>query len=390
MSRLAARAEVIKLSEVLGRDALQLRFLEAVPAADLRDLRAALDESLFRQQLPPLRRAAAILRWLPRRLAAFLVRHVFGARLSARLAAELPARLLVGMTPYLPAAFVAESVHYADPRRLHDAIQMMPLPISRRILQELLAQRDYMSLGRFVEFLPDAKLRAMEPLIADETVLVEIAFYMDSKNRLEHFLRLLPRERVRQALLLLRDPARRALWPKALLLLMHVGPALQSELAERVVAQGEAAMNALVFAVHEEGLFAEMLPVALALSPAAQKAMANLAVLREPGVIDNILRAADEENVWASQLVMLRWMDEERRALVAEVLERMPSETLERVVNAAVQSDIWEPVLDAVARMSLPRRQHFAEVLKKYGDVDPELLRRVARQASLYGLQLEG
>lgn len=388
MSRLASRAEVIKLSDALGRDPQQLRFLERIPAEELRSLRTALDDVLFHRQLPMLRHAAAILRWLPRWLVVFLVVHVIGARLGARLAPALPARLLVVITERMPESFVAESIRYADPRRLHDAIQRMPVSVSSRLLVAILDRGDYVSVGRFVEFMPDEAVRALESLVKDDAALVEIAFYMESKNRLEHFLRLLPPQRLGRIMLMLGDPARRALWPKIMLLMTQAGPSLQKTLAEQVVAQDETVLNALVRAVHEEDLFSDVLPVALAVSEEAQRRTANLAVVLEPGVMEAIVRATDARNLWPSELQMMAWTDEQPRALAAAALDKMPEQTLERLVQAAVQNDLWEIVLDLVSRLSTPRQQAFAAILRRMGEVDPELFRRVARQAARYGLAL--
>lgn len=386
MSRLAVRAEIIKLGQVLGREPQALGFLQAIPAEDLHGLRLALDECLFRQHLRPLRRSVAILRWLPPRWSALLIRRVLGPRLGARLAAELPARISVRTARYMPESFAADCTAYVDPRRLHDVIALMPQETSLKALRTLLKRGDYISLGRIVEYLPDANIRAMEPLIGDVGALVEIAFFMESKNRLEHFVQLLPRERLRQAILLLQDESRRALWPKVMVLLMHVNPALQRELIELIAAQGDAAMNALVLVLHEEALFADVLPMVTAASPQTQEWMANLDVLKMPGVLESVLQTADDENQWGAQLAVLRWMREELRARVAVLLDGMPRATLERLVYAAVLGELWETVLDLVGRMSAARQREFAEILRSYGAVDAQLLQRVARQAQRYGL----
>lgn len=386
MSRLASRAEIIKLGQSLGRTPQQLAFLQAVPAEDLQGLRMALDEVWVAQYQQPLRRAAAILRWLPRRLIAFLIPRLFGPRLGARLAAELPARLVAALTPYLSEDFVAESARYVDPRRLRDAIAMTPLQTSLQILRRLLQRGDYVTLGRVLEFLPDETVRAMAGLIEDEAALVEIAFYLESKSRLDHFLRLLPPERLRKAILLLQDRSRRELWPKLMILLMHGNPALQRELIALIAGQGEAVMNALVLALHEDGLFADVVQLTAAAAPEVQQQMANLAVLRTPGVMEHLVRAVDEDNAWGAHLAMLRWTSEDLRRREAELLDAMPEQTLERLVHAAMLGELWAPALDLVARMSAPRQREFADILRRYGAVDSELLARVAREAAQLGL----
>lgn len=386
MSRLAVRAEIIKLGQALDRPPQQLGFLQAIPLKDLRGLRLALGEILFEQYRHPLRRMAVILRWLPSRLIAFLIRRALGPRLFARLVAELPARVVARVTPHLPGPFIADGVPYMDPRRLHDAIAQTSLETSQTVLRILLERRDYVSLGRLVEYLPDENIRAMERLIADDAAVVEIAFYMESKSRLEHFVQLLPRERLRQAMLLLQDPSRRALWTKVMVLLMYVSPGLQRELTDLMVAQGEAVLSALTSAIHEEELFADLLPARAAFSQQTLQLVTNLRIMREPGVMEALLRAVDEANQWGAELATLQWMDEDLLGRVATLLGQMPQAALERVVYAAVFAELWDPVLDLVRRMPAQRQRDFADIVLRYGAVDEGLLRRVARRALPYGL----
>jgi len=386
MSRLAVRAEIIKLGQVLERVPLELDFLQAIPLKDLHGLRLALDEVLFEQHRQLLRRMAVILRWLPSGLIAFLARRVLGARLFARVVAVLPARVVARVTPRLPDAFIADGVRYMDPRRLLDAIAQTPLETSQAVLSILLERRDYVSLGRLVEYLPDETIRAMERQIADDAAVVEIAFYMESKSRLEHFVGLLPRERLYQSMRLLQDPSRRALWTKVMVLLMYVSPGLQRELTDLMVAQGEAVLSALTAAIHEEGLFADLLPARAAFSQQTLQLVTNLKIMREPGVMEALLRAVDEGNHWGAELATLRWMDEDLLDRVAMLLGQMPQAALERVVYAAVCTELWDPLLDLVRRMPTPRQRDFAGIVLHYGAVDGGLLRRVAQRALAYGL----
>lgn len=386
MSRLAVRAEIIKLGQALGRSPEQLAFLQVIPADDLRGLRTAWDDVLFEQYRLPLRHAAAILRWLPKSLAAVLIRWLFGPRLGARLAAALPARLAIEITPHLPDSFMVECARYVDPRRLRDAITLAPPATSLRILRLLLQHREYMTLGRILEHLADDNVRALAALVEDEEALVEIAFYMDSKNRLDHFLRLLPREHLRKAFQLLQDPSRRALWPKLMVLMMYANPALQRELIGLVAEQGEPVMNALAQTLHEEGLFADVIHLTAAASPDVQKMMANLPVMQRPGVVEHIVRAVDEDDAWGPHLVMLGWSPEEFQRRAAALLETLPRQTLERLAHAAMLGERWEPALDVVARLSEPRQREFADILRRYGEVDRELLARVKALAAQRGL----
>lgn len=387
MSRLAVRAETIKLAQILHEEAQALTFLQAIPAQDLRTLRRALEEFLFKQYLQSARRVAQRLRWLPRALIAFLMLRVLGPRISTRVGAELPVRVVARVAPYLPRSFLADGARFVEPRRMRAAIGHVPMETSVRILRALLERRDYITLGRFVEHLPDEFIRAIEPDIDDEAALVEIAFYMESSSRVQHFLRLMPRERVRKAVLLLQDGSRRSLWPKVMLMLTNIGLDLQRELVELAANRDEAAFNATTLAIHAEELFGDVLPLVNALAPQTLARICRHSALKVPGVIESSVRAADQENLWDAQLAIVRWLDDQQRQRVAALLEQMPDGALERALQAAIVGELWEPLLDLVGRMSGPRQQKFAETLRRYGAVDALLLERVAREAANYGLE---
>ncbi len=385
MSRLAQRAEIIKLGQALDLAATQLDFLSIIPAEDLRRLRAALDERLFSQEQQLLRRAAAIARWLPLWSHVFLSRFVLGPVLTASLAGELPAHRAAAVVMRLPPDFIAEAVRYLDPRRVRDVIQLLPVERIMPIAEELLRRADYLTMGRVIEFLPDDVIRALEPLIQDVSALPQIAFFMESRNRLDHILRLLPEEKVRAAILLVRDETRRELWPMILALVANVSYALKRELGELAAQQGAAVLNALVNAIQEEDTWADVLPVVVCLSPETQRRLANLPILNTPGVLDNIIRTAVQEDLWGAALSLLGLMNEDLRKVAAQIADRLPRAAGERAVYAALLGEHFETLLSLVGRMSAAKQQEFADIVQGYGAVDEELLDHLARRARHYG-----
>ncbi|MGH8529582.1 MAG: hypothetical protein ACRETN_07050 [Nevskiales bacterium] len=385
MSRLAIRAEVIKLAQVLDLNPERLEFLKAIPAGELKRFRAATNERLFDQDLRIFRRLAVLASVLPAWLTALLGRYLFGPVLTGRVASEMSARRAVRIALHLPPAFLATVCAELDPRRIRDIIQLFPIERIVSVAQALFERRDFMTISRFVEFLSDDAIRAVEQVLTDEAALLEIAFYMESKNRLDHLLHLLPSEKVREAILVVQDPARRELWPKVLALITHVSYALKHELGELAAGQGEAVLDALVNAIQEEDTWADVLPVLVCLSPDTQRKLANLPILKTPGLLERVFQDADQAEQWGAALSLLQLMSEALRGIVAQIAERLPRAAAERIVNAALLGEHWETLLELLARMSPAKQREFAEIARDYGAVDPELLLRIAGRAEAYG-----
>lgn len=385
MSRLAARAEVIKLSHRLGKDEASLAFLRDVPAEDLRRFRGALEELLFSQELTLLHRAVALARWLPTWLLVALCRWVLGPLLTARVAGEMPAHRAAEVIMRLPPEFVARAAAMVDPRRVRELMQQMSVDSVVRVAGALRQQRDYITLGRVVEFLPDESIRAVESAIEDEGELLKIAFFTESRNRMDHLVHLMPPEKVRNAILVVQDESRRELWPLVFALLANVSYALKRELGEVAAAQGQDVLNALVHAIQEEDLWVDVLPMVVSLAPNTQRRLANMPVLAEPGVLDGFVRAAAEDGLWNEVLSLTRLMKDELRLRISQIVDRLPAGALRPAAYAALKGEHWETLLDLVGRNSESQQRELAELVRGYGAVDPGLQARLARRAAVHG-----
>ena len=163
MSRLASRAELVKLALLTGANESQLAYLEAVPSETLRQLRIALLERYARQQHAVIRRLAAFARWLPVWLIVPLARWWLGPALTARIAGEMPAPQAAAITQRLDPAFMADVAAWLDPRRARELIRLVTVDRIVDVAQSMLSRRDYVTMGRFVEFLADD----MHPTLGD-------------------------------------------------------------------------------------------------------------------------------------------------------------------------------------------------------------------------------
>jgi hypothetical protein len=382
MSRLATQAELIKLGRTLDVDPERLAFLQDIPAEQLRSMRAATYELMFSQDRELFARVAAFVQRLPARASVHLAERV-GPLLTARVAAEVPSARAAAIVLNTSTTFTADVATFLDPRSTHDLIRQLPLERVVAVARELIDRGDYITISRFVEFFADDAVRAVIDEIGEEALL-RVAFFMGSKNRLDHLVRLVPQERLEALIRLVADESRDLLSP-FVALLVHVSYGLKRELGDLGAAQGEEVLDRIARAAQEQRLWPDVLPVVAAMSPAPRQQVVNLPTLSEPAVQESIIRAADDHRLWGLVLPFVDMMGEPNREAVATIVAGRPRATLANAADAALMGEHWEPLLDLVRRMPVAKQDEFAEIVRTIGDVDPDLLARIVSRADHYG-----
>lgn len=385
VSRLAARAQVGKLARTLDVPPSQLSGLEQIDAKALADYRVAVLDAAYTGARTLSLRLARLVYWLPAWLVAPLCRRRVAPLLAARVVGELSARRGLAIANRLPDAYLADICQRLDPRRAGDLIRSMPAARVVAIARVLIEREDYICASQFVDYLDDDTIRVVTEAVPDEAHLVRIAYYMESKRRLDHVVRILPRERLRKAILLVLDEERDLLL-EVMSIVVHVSYALKRELGDLAAAQDQRVLNDIVRATEAHGLWPDLLPVVAALSKDSRQKVVNLPILRaDPSILRGLLVAADTHELWGTVLPLLPLMQESMRFKVAELGAELSRPAMERVAAAAVQGEYWRPLFDIVARMDERKQREVAEIVRQYGDVDEQLYARVAKVAAEYG-----
>jgi hypothetical protein len=255
---LQARAEVLKLARLLGRDPGQLAYLEPLSAGDLRTLRDGITEVLYDGEDGTLRRLAAASRVLPTGLTATLGQRAFGPLLSARLAGMLEPERAIDVAGKLPPPFLADVAVELDPRRASALIGGLSPELIGAVTAELVARGEYVTMGRFVGHLSDPAIAAAERAM-DDGALLEVAFVLEDKHQVGRLLSRLPQAR---AAGILRAAADAGLWLQALDLLNHLSARQRRSMVTAALALEDAALEAALEAVVEHELWAEALLIA--------------------------------------------------------------------------------------------------------------------------------
>jgi hypothetical protein len=257
MSRAAdtvqARAEVLKLAQMLDRDPASLEYLQAVPLDDLRELRDQITDVLWSAGGGFVGKVAAAAKLLPAALSATIGERAFGAVFCAQLAARLEPSRAIDVAAKLPTPFLADVAVALDPRRTSAVIAGIPAERIAEISAELVRRREFVTMGQFVGHLDDDALRAAVGVM-DNAVLLQVGFVLDDKAALDRLVALLPAGRMDG---IITAAAEENLWLEALDLLAHLGADQRRQILDSPNALDEETLERIVACVVEHELWEE-------------------------------------------------------------------------------------------------------------------------------------
>ena len=255
---LRARAEILRLARLLGRDPAQFAYLETIELADLRALREQTIELLWDADGASLGRLAAASRMLPAALTATIAQRAFGPLLAARIADRLEPARAVDIAAKLPTEFLADLATDLDPRRASAVLELIPSRQIAAVTRVLVARGEHVTMGGFVGHLGDD---AIEAALAetDDATLLRVGFVMDDKARLPRLFALLGEDRLDA---LFAAASRHGLWIEALDLLIHLDADQRAVIVHGAIAIDAAALEGIIAAVIEYELWDEVLIVA--------------------------------------------------------------------------------------------------------------------------------
>jgi hypothetical protein len=256
--RLHGHAEVLKLARLLGREPDQLAYLERLTATDLRALRDSVTETLYDAQGSSLGRLAAASRLLPAGLTATIGQRAFGPLLSARLAGLLDTDKAVEVATKLPPPFLPDVAVELDPRRASDLIASIAPALIGEVTAELVARREYVTMGRFVGHLSDEAIVAAVATMSDEDLL-QVAFVLEDPTQLSRLFATLPQGRSAGIIAAAADDG---LWLEALDLLNHLHKRQRKEMVLAALALPEPKLQAVLDTIVEHELWDEVLLIA--------------------------------------------------------------------------------------------------------------------------------
>jgi hypothetical protein len=271
---LESRVEVAKLARLLGSAPDELDYLTKARPDDVRRFRVQLTDALFDRDKARFGRLAAPSRILPAQLAATIAERALGPMLCARLSGLIEPEKAVDIAKRLPAPFLAEVAIEMDPRRAKDVIARIPAKLVATVASELADRGETVTMGRFVGYLGDDALAAAIAAM-DDFALLETAFVMEGKERLDRILELLTPKRLRA---MVATAEQRGLWDETLDLLTLVSPQRRAALVQTALEVGvEGILPSLFAAVDSTGSWESGLRMLAELPPDSKQQLAAYA-----------------------------------------------------------------------------------------------------------------
>ena len=302
------RAEVAKLARLIGVERDELEFLEKMSSDTLRELRGQLVELFFDDNNESLRRFAHAGNLLPTSVAASLTKQAVGPVLAARIAGLVEPRQSVAMTARLPIDFVTDITVEIDPRRVEAVIALMPQKIVAQVADELIARREYVTMGQLIGFVDEFTMATTISRAGDEDILLT-GFVVEDKSRLSPALELLDDDRLFG---LMYTAGEQHLWPEALDLIRHLDEEQFCRIAEQASQLEDEMLDELIEVAHTDELWYVALPAVARMSDPTH---AIAALLRAgAAAIKSFADAISDGNDWEDARALLERVHNEQRA----------------------------------------------------------------------------
>lgn len=342
MSELLVRAELIKLSRVLGTAEDKVAFLAPLGVEALRRLEDRVSAALFDEYRTAFQKLADASRLLPASLVAKMSELVFGPMLSARISGLMPPDRAIEVALKLRGRFLADVCVELDPRNASELLARMPTKVIVEVAQELLRRREYVTMGRFVDDLTNEAIRAVIKSVTDDAALVRIGLFVERRERLVELVELLPPERIRGV----------------------VAAAAEGE--PDVQAAGLAMMSQLTH--RQQGRFGEV------------------AIGAGPKVLNGLIAAAQREDAADVVAAVMQNIGAGGRAAFSKMLADMDDATLKAWARATTQADLWRPALQILAASNADIQQEAAGALRR---LDPAQRATIAAAVKAENLEKE-
>jgi hypothetical protein len=372
---LETRAEIIKLARLLDVSEDELEFLRPASAEDLVVLREQLTDSLYSRVGPGLQRLAAAAKLVPAQISAAVAQRAMGPLLCARLAGLVDAGKAVEIARHLPPLFLTEVAIQVDPRRAKEVIGKVPAPLVREVAKELGAREEHVTMGRFVGYVSDDAIRTALGELSD-SALLQVAFVMEGKERLDQILGLLPAQRVPGILRAADDDS---LWSEALDLLQHLSPERTAAIGDLATGDEEL-LDSLARAAAADDLWDSLLPIVPLLSEPSKRQIATMAGRLEESLLEQVITAVQAGDLWSLFVPLAaEYMDDAGRARVASIVMTIDQQVIFALADAVERDKLWPQLLKIAEQMNPEQLEVIADRLLGAGLEDrlPSLLSAV-------------
>ncbi len=386
---LETRAEIVKLARLLTVDQAEIGFLSDLPAAALRSYREAATDRLFDADAGLFRRVGVATMLVPSSIVAVIAERAVGPLICARAAGCIDTGKALDVLRRLSPEFVADATVEVDPRRVVDLIAEVPEELALPVARLLADRGEYVTMGRFLAFVPDRTIVGAMGALSDEAML-RTAFVLEHKDRLDHAVGLLPSERLPGVLA---RAAELGLWPEALDLIDHLSDERRGPIADIVAEQSVEVITGLVDAVAGAGLWDSLLPVVRLMTAAGLARLVTVPVFHETAILDSIIQAVADSGtgLWRDLASLIEALPPDVRATAAGIAGRLEPSRLSRIVRDAAEApEALEPLIALLSVMDAASLRNVADAVALVADEDPALVEDLVNTVTRAGLGDEG
>lgn len=245
-----AQAELLKLAHQVGVDADELAFLAAVPAEELRALRAQIGEALFQADKHYFVKVAALSKNIPSPIAAKVTEFALPPLIAARVTELLDPAKAADLVVRISGGYLAKVAAAMDPTRSPHVIEKIPPDKIAQVGRELAAKGEWVVIGGFVSMVSETGLRSSVGVFTGEQLL-RIGFVLDDTTRLAEIAEMLSDAQVDQLLV---AAGEHDLWAELDELASNLTPEQGVRLADRLADRPAATRDAVAAAAKSGAL----------------------------------------------------------------------------------------------------------------------------------------
>ena len=333
MSELLTRAELIKLSRVLGAGEDDVAFLAPLGTAKLRRLTGRVSLFLFGEHRAALQKLADASRLLPASLVAKMSELVFGPMLSARVAGLMPPDRAVEVATRLKGKFLADVCVQLDPRSASELLALIPTKIVVDVAGRLLERGECVTMGRFVDDLTDDAIHAVIASVRDDAALVRIGYFVERRERLNELVNLLDAARLKRVVAAVAGgPAE--VQAAGVAMMSQFTHKQQQRFGEAAIALGPTALNALVAVAQNAGAIEVLAGIVEAVGPDGRAAFAAMVSGMDAATLAAWADATTRAGLWPAALRLLAAAPASMQQQAADALARLPKPARAALVAA--------------------------------------------------------
>ena len=368
------KAEIIKLSRVLGEDVAALEFLESIGWRELREFRYLVADQFFEGAESRLKNLAAAAKLVPNPIIVKLAPIYFEPRLAAGVAGLVDEEKALKLVPKLPVSLMAETLPYVDPRKIGQLVSKVPVDVARKLLPVMIASGEYISMGQLVDFVTPEQLAGVLPIL-DDVSLLKIAEVTENKDQFDIIIPLIDDARIARVIQTAREED---LLDVAIVLLNEGNVHTRGRMANIAAQQSDKVLNALVEAVDSAGQWDMLLPTARQMTPQNLARFAKVKALDGVDVMSAVVETAVRNDVWDALLPMVPHLSDAALGALAGVSALQDRAIVAKVVNEAVgtaqaSAALFAPALPLISRVPEQVKRVFADEI---GKLDPATFER--------------